>query len=110
MERRSIICAVVIALGVAALAGCGQMPPVATVADAERAHVELADLHQGRKLLIRKCGNCHRPPLPAEHAPDVWPGKLDEMVVRSNLNAAQRAAIQQYLVTIAGRPAPVARK
>ena len=46
------------------VASCGRMPPVATAADAERGNVELAELHQGRKLLIRKCGNCHRPPLP----------------------------------------------
>ena len=84
------------------LAGCAaRQPPIATAADAQRASIALADLEQGRTLLIRKCGGCHRPPMPTEHRAAEWPGKLDEMAIRSNLDGEQRRALQQYLVTMA---------
>jgi hypothetical protein len=91
--------AVGFALGV--LAGCRVSPPTATVTDASRAHLELADLQHGRSLLVSKCGNCHRPPMPADHSAREWPEKLDEMATRANLDFMQRRLIEQYLVTMA---------
>jgi hypothetical protein len=91
------------ALGV----GCaGQMPPLATSADAQRSNVELASLQEGRTLLLRKCGGCHRPPLPSAHPAAAWPGKLGEMAERSNLDLSQRSAIEKYLVVMADAPPP----
>jgi hypothetical protein len=87
----------------AALAGCATSLPVATSGDAARAGVQLADLQQGRSLVAAKCGNCHRPPAPAEHRTGDWPHMLDEMTVRSHLDLAQRHLIEQYLVTLAAR-------
>lgn len=85
-----------------ALAACVRStPPTATAADASRAHIELAQLQQGRSLMVTKCGNCHRPPMPADHAADEWPQKLDEMASRANLDTTQRHLIEQYLVTMA---------
>jgi nitrate/TMAO reductase-like tetraheme cytochrome c subunit len=84
-------------------AGCRPMPPVATAVDADRAHVELAELERGRTLLIQKCGNCHVVPHPTEHAALEWPKKLGEMAVRSGLNGPQRHLIEQYLVTMSAR-------
>ncbi|HWU91572.1 MAG TPA: hypothetical protein VN253_30100 [Kofleriaceae bacterium] len=97
-------------LALAGAAGCAQrLPPIATTDDARRANVELATLQEGRQLLLRKCGNCHRAPLPADHAAHEWPGKLDEMSARANLNPGQRRAIEQYLVAMAAAaPAPAA--
>jgi nitrate/TMAO reductase-like tetraheme cytochrome c subunit len=89
----------VLVLGV--LAGCGMSPPTAT--DASRAHIELADLQRGRSLLVTKCGNCHRPPLPTDHGAHEWPEKLDEMATRANLDVMQGHLIEQYLVTMAMR-------
>jgi hypothetical protein len=92
----------VVAIG--ALAGCGvSSPPVATPLDASRAHVELAELERGRSLLVSKCGGCHRTPLPASYRQDLWPGKLDEMSSRANLDVAQRHLIEAYVVTMAAR-------
>jgi hypothetical protein len=89
--------------GLGVQAGCGVSPPVATVNDAARAHIELADLQRGRTLFVGKCGGCHRVPLPAEHGASEWPGKLDEMSGRAHLDVAQRHLIEQYLVTMAMR-------
>jgi hypothetical protein len=89
---------------IAALAACRIAPPQATAVDAERAHVDLAELHEGRSLLISKCGgSCHKVPLPSQHSPLEWPGKLDEMSGRAGIDARQRALIEKYLVTMAER-------
>jgi hypothetical protein len=80
------------------------MPPAATVGDADRVHVELAQLQRGRELLVAKCGNsCHITPLPSQHAALEWPHALDEMAARSGLDRQQRALIEQYLVTMTDR-------
>jgi len=89
------------AIAVVALSACGATPPVATAGDAARANIALADLQQGRTLLIRKCGNCHQPPLPASQRVAAWPAKVGEMSARSKLEAGQRELIEQYLMTMA---------
>jgi cytochrome c5 len=95
---RLVVLAVAVALG-----ACGMSPPKATPADAQRANVQLAELQDGRTLMVRKCGGCHAPPLPGEHAAGEWPGKLDEMADRSKLDPKQRYLIQQYFVVMASR-------
>ncbi|HET7505575.1 MAG TPA: hypothetical protein VFK02_31360 [Kofleriaceae bacterium] len=87
----------------ASLAGCTGGPPAATALDASRANMQLADLQQGRSLLLSKCGGCHRAPLPTEHRGAEWPVKLDEMAGRAHLDASQRHLIEAYLVTMATR-------
>jgi hypothetical protein len=100
-------------------AACRVQPPQASAIDAERTHVELAQLQEGRELLIHKCsGACHQVPMPSQHAPLEWPRKLDEMSMRAGLDVRQRALIEQYLVTMslaargsphADEPAPARR-
>ena len=85
------------------IAGCAGAPPIATGADAERTHIALAELTQGRAMLVQKCGGCHRTPLPSEHTRHDWPGKLDEMAERARLDPAQRRSIEMYLVALAPR-------
>jgi hypothetical protein len=88
---------------VVSLAACApRVPPAASASDAERAHVELAELQQGRQLLVQKCGNsCHVTPMPAQHTAAEWPAKLGEMADRSKLQPMQRALIEKYLVAMA---------
>ena len=82
---------------------CRVTPPHATPADASRSNIELAELKEGRALMVTKCGNCHKPPMPNEHLAAEWPSKLDEMAARSNLDPKQRQLIQQYFVVMASR-------
>lgn len=84
-------------------AACRVTPPVATAADAERGQVALVSLHQGRQTMIRKCGNCHRPPMPDDHAAAEWPKMLDEMSNRAGLDGRQRHLIEQYFVLMSRR-------
>lgn len=92
---------------VSLVAGCSPGLPTATAVDAERAHVQLADLQEGRSLTQAKCGSCHHVPLPADRPADQWPRMIDEMSVRSHLDANQHHLIEAYLVTMAN-PTPVA--
>ena len=88
-----------------AIVGCApRTPPAVTANDAARANVEIAELQQGRTLLVQKCGNaCHATPMPASHPASEWPKKLDEMSDRAHLQPMQRALIEKYLVTMATR-------
>jgi cytochrome c5 len=105
MSRAAIVAVLAAA---ASAGGCARtLPPLATQVDAERGNVELASLQEGRTLLLRKCGSCHRPPLPRQHPAAEWPGKLEEMAARSNLDLSQRRAIERYLVVMAEAAPPV---
>ncbi len=68
-------------LMLAGLFGCGGPPPVATAADADRAHVQLAQLTDGRALLLKKCGGCHDVPKPADQPREKWPTHVALMQV-----------------------------
>jgi hypothetical protein len=83
------------------LAGCGAPAPVATVADAQRAHIELAQLSAGRALLFEKCGGCHDVPTPDQKYRRAWPRQVADMQDNAGLDAAQRVLITQYLVVMA---------
>lgn len=100
MIRNAFIVALV--AGLAGAGGCARRsPPQVTAMDAERANVELAELQQGRKLLLGKCAGCHKTPMPRDHTPAEWPAVLDDMAERAKLNADQERLIQQYLLTMA---------
>ncbi|MEO8702420.1 MAG: hypothetical protein ABI867_20420 [Kofleriaceae bacterium] len=94
----------VLAIAVA-LVGCARVtPPHASAGDAQRANVGLAELQQGRTLLVRKCGSCHQTPLPTAHRASDWPQMLDEMSARASVDQAQRRLILQYLVVMTEAP------
>jgi len=96
--------AVLVAASVGGGAGCARRsPPMASASDAQRANIELAELQQGRSLLIGKCTNCHKAPMPSDHTAAEWPKKLDEMSARANLDYMQRSLIEKYLVTMSTR-------
>jgi len=97
--KRAAVIAMIVASTLGACARSG--PPMVTATDAERGNVEVAELQQGRKLLIGKCTNCHRVPMPNEHTAAEWPKMLDEMATRANIDMTQQKLIEKYLVTMA---------
>ncbi len=102
MKHVALRLSLIVAL--AAMSGCARRsPPQVTAMDAERANVELADLQQGRKLLLAKCAGCHKTPMPNEHTKAEWPRMIDEMADRSKLDMMQRSLIEKYLVVMADR-------
>jgi cytochrome c5 len=80
--------------------GCTAPPPHATAADAQRANVALAELQDGRALLIKKCDNCHRAPQPADRRAAEWPKQVAEMTERANVDPRQAKLITLYLVAL----------
>lgn len=111
MSRAALSLLSTLGLLLACAAGCApRLPPLATSADSQRAHVELAALEEGRTLLLRKCGSCHRAPFPRDYTAGEWPSKLDEMSARASLDFSQRRAIEQYLVVMASAPPAPARR
>ncbi|HET9620233.1 MAG TPA: hypothetical protein VFP84_02620 [Kofleriaceae bacterium] len=77
---------------------------MATANDAARTHMQVADLNEGRSLLISKCGACHHVPMPGDRPAAQWPQMVSEMAVRSHLDANQHHLIEAYLVTMATPP------
>lgn len=84
------------------LASCTYPPPQATAADAQRANIALAELTEGRALLIEKCSDsaCHRTPLP-HHRASAWPHEVAQMVERAKIDKREQKLIEQYLVAMA---------
>jgi len=85
---------------------CSYAPPQATAADAQRANVALAELTEGRTLLIEKCsgdGGCHRTPLPQDVRAAEWPHHVHEMAERANIDHKQKRLIEQYLVVMSSK-------
>ena len=94
----------VAALAMSGGAGCARsQPPMVSATDAQRGNVELAELQQGRKLLLGKCTNCHSAPMPNAHTAAEWPQKLDEMAARASIDIGQQKLIEKYLVTMSTR-------
>jgi uncharacterized membrane protein len=85
------------AILVATLAACAPSPPRATAADAARANVALAELEQGRTIVVGKCAACHVAPMPT----DDWQSTMDDMSQRAKLDANQRRLAEQYLTVMA---------
>ncbi len=83
---------------------CTYPPPQATAVDAQRANIALAELTEGRSLLIAKCTDsaCHRTPLPQDARAAAWPHEVADMAERAKLDKRQQKLIEQYLVTLAG--------
>jgi len=100
--RNALVTASLLAV-LGSTAGCARrMPPRATPADAERAHIELAELERGRELVVSRCGSrCHKPPLPTDKRAGEWPHAIEEMAERANINTMERQLIQQYLIALA---------
>lgn len=84
----------------ALLAACARPPPVATEADAARAHVALAELERGRSLLLARCGSCHDTPLPSREPAADWPRRVGDMAARAGLRGDEPQVIAAYLIAL----------
>ena len=101
MTRRLPLAALAVALVALVVGGCTAPPPQATAIDADRAHIELAQLQSGRSLLVKRCSGCHATPRPVDHTAMDWPRKLGEMSDRAHLGLSERGLIEKYLVVMA---------
>ncbi|MBX5483551.1 MAG: hypothetical protein IRZ16_17145 [Myxococcaceae bacterium] len=107
-----MICKIVMAaVGAAALAsGCVGVPHP-DAADVERAQTrwpgtDQATLEAGRRLYVQKCSACHTLYPPGSHTPEQWPAIVAEMGAEAGIRPEDQALIEEFLVTISGRPNP----
>ena len=98
---------------VAAVSGCGgQIPPVTpelvTLAQQRWPAATTDSLTRGRAILTTRCGQCHRPPGPADHSENEWNYYLPIMAPRAQLSATQRDELTIFLFA-ARVPLPAAQ-
>lgn len=59
---------------------------------------ELAELKEGRRILIRDCGSCHRAYSPLEYTLDEWEKKiLPDMTKRAGLSKEEVKKVKKYI-------------
>ena len=95
-------------LGAALIAGCASAIPLPTDQDFENGRrvypdVTSEELRLGRERYVAKCAGCHTLYVPSARLPAAWPKLVEQMAERAKLSAADRQAIERYLVTIARR-------
>jgi hypothetical protein len=90
-------------------AGCAGLPhPTAGDLLRAKAHYPTAtqaSLEEGRSAFVADCSGCHALPLPQDHLAAEWPEVVTVMAERAHLSDADRELIEQFLVTLADRPA-----
>ena len=98
MKKISIIPVVV-----ACLLGCesaNYVPPVTPqlAAATKGRHVDVATLAEGRRLLVRRCIECHTLPPLWHYSIEDWPEIVNSMSHRASLKSAERDAIVAYIL------------
>ena len=109
--RRGVLLAS-LAISAFAVACAGKLPPPATPADVQWAQAQwptvaagaAGELEAGRQVLLGKCVDCHRAPLPEEYSSQAWPGYITEMAPRAKLTAEDRNVLEKYVLTLSRKP------
>ena len=116
MQNLAILCAVL----VWALTACewtsrfapppvtAQMARTSTAQSAARParsgeYVDLATLNEGRTLFVSRCIECHTLPPFWHYSAKDWPGIVDSMAHRANLQRNERDAIVAYVLAARGQ-------
>lgn len=95
----------ILALALAALAGCTVYVPVPDAMMAGNDDARLSDLKTGRELYINKCSGCHAL-LPVDRYDDAkWTSEVDEMLKlkKVKLSRDEHDQLLRYLTTANGR-------
>jgi mono/diheme cytochrome c family protein len=86
------------------LAGCESTryaPPVVTSQMAwvgGGQHADLMMLHEGQRLFVSRCIECHTLPPVTSHTAVEWPRLIDEMAGRASLKPSERNAVLAYIL------------
>lgn len=96
----------------AALAGvlgaCAAFVPEPDRADAGGSDVALAELRQGRRLYVEKCGGCHRLYDVDAYSDGEWRDHVQDMIREDlvKLNRDEQSVLVKYLTSLNSKPRP----
>lgn len=98
------------------LAGCmypksAEPPASLTAAEVDKARAkdpaaDAAAVGAGRDLFVAKCGECHDHPDVMAIEDARWPGILEEMGEKAEIDAAQRAGVLRFILAVRAARAP----
>jgi hypothetical protein len=63
-------------------------------------HVDVATLREGRRLLVRRCIECHTLTPLWHYRIEDWPNIVNSMSHRATLKPAERDAIVAYILAV----------
>ena len=91
-----------------AIAGCVDPTPRPgpahlQYAEAHEIRTTLAELQEGRGLVLRKCSGCHSAYRFKKGSPENWPAIMDSMAREAKLTPRQDSLIRNYLLVVSGR-------
>jgi mono/diheme cytochrome c family protein len=74
-------------------------------AEARFGHADLAQLQEGRRLYLARCGTCHALREPLSLEPDAWVAQVHDMRVNkgAHISPTEETRIDEYLVSISSR-------
>jgi len=71
-------------------------------AEAHGFKTTLAELQDGRDLVLRKCEGCHSLYRFRKASPEKWPVIMDSMSIQAKLTPQQDTLIRTYLIVVSG--------
>jgi hypothetical protein len=92
---------VLVLVGAAWLGGCqttDNMVPTAQALSLQSGNADLTNLERGRTVLLRSCAECHTLQPIRKYSVNRWHEIVAVMAPRARLSAADRAALEAYLV------------
>lgn len=94
-----------LALVLAALAGCTAYLPIPDMVMADGDDGRLFELRAGRDLYINKCSGCHALYSADRYDDEAWTFEVQEMIAKKKvrLTSSDRAQLLRYLTTANGR-------
>lgn len=77
-------------------------PPLtaAIIKSGGRAHATQQQLSEGRSLFVSRCIECHVLPAISEHTAAEWPGVVNKMAKRADLDPDDHRAVVAYILAV----------
>lgn len=74
-------------------------PELQKAAETRYPGIAVADIAEGQKLYIGKCGKCHDLPKVISEKEEKWPKIMDWMAPKSNMDQAQKEKTLKYILS-----------
>lgn len=111
MER--VISSALAATMILGVSSCASKVPKPTPVQLEVAQqrwpeATLDELTEGRRLYLRRCGDCHALPHPTSRSEQAWPAIVKDMGEYSQFDTRQTELVLRWIISARATPAPPA--